>query len=491
MKICTVPAFIGLICLQCLCGWPSAEAAVSAKNLVKVIRITSGKGNDTEAAWSPDGQRIAFQSDRDGRSGIYILDLKSEKVKRLETGPGYSQYPAWSPDGKYIAYSYAAPITKTVFEGQVTAFNMFIVPADGGAPRQLTSGNHIDYCPTFSPAGDYIYFTSTRDVDSGKEAMYLHKVPVSTGNVDLVSKVHSTVQVSFSPDGDSYTYGSIADYKSCAGVFLSKLSSNSPRRITPAEGFYYSPRWSPKQDVVACTGYRVGQKGWGIWLLDLADDGRQISVTGGSGNNRSPAWSPDGQSLVYECNATGQYKLYREKISHLLPKPASNPAGRVKVILSVSASTNANLAPFITDNDFSDGSGWYCEGVNQWVEITLTSPQVIKQVNVHSGYLGDYQNPSGEGSVKGCQVRFWDGAAWKTLAETNSAERYKGGPRKDYFIPMAFAPVKCEKLRIVVTESNDTRRRISAPDQITVPPDKVWTCIREVEVIGQNGKSLL
>jgi Tol biopolymer transport system component len=48
--------------------------------------LTSGPGNDTEAAWSPDGRKIAFQSDRAGTAGLYVLDLRTSHVTCLEIG---------------------------------------------------------------------------------------------------------------------------------------------------------------------------------------------------------------------------------------------------------------------------------------------------------------------------------------------------------------------------------------------------------------------
>ena len=61
------------------------------------IQLTDGPGNDTEAAWSPDGNHVAFQSDRDGGMKLYILNLSDRSIHHLDTGPGFSCFPAWSP----------------------------------------------------------------------------------------------------------------------------------------------------------------------------------------------------------------------------------------------------------------------------------------------------------------------------------------------------------------------------------------------------------
>lgn len=89
----------------------------------EVVHLITGPGNDTEAAWSPDGQRTVFQSDRNGTLGLHILNLTTKMVTPLDVGPGRAEFPAWSPDGKWIVYSYAS-FAKTALEGQDDGYNL-------------------------------------------------------------------------------------------------------------------------------------------------------------------------------------------------------------------------------------------------------------------------------------------------------------------------------------------------------------------------------
>ena len=74
---------------------------------------------------------------------------------------------------------------------------------------------------------------------------------------------------------------------------------------------FYAPRWSPVGWKVACTGYRIGDNGWNIYVIDVKTGEKRCLTADQVGNSRSPAWSPDGKSIVYENNQSGRYQLYR------------------------------------------------------------------------------------------------------------------------------------------------------------------------------------
>ena len=68
-------------------------------------RITNNAAADFEPSWSPDGTRIAFYSRRDGNDEIYVMNADGSSPKNLTNEPAPDRQPAWSPDGKRIAFS--------------------------------------------------------------------------------------------------------------------------------------------------------------------------------------------------------------------------------------------------------------------------------------------------------------------------------------------------------------------------------------------------
>jgi TolB protein len=166
--------------------------------------LTSNNASDAYPLWSPDGRKIAFSSNREGKSEIYVMDADGSNVTRL-TKLGTSQ-PAWSSDGTKIAFirpgiermnGYSPPQVFAVDadgsnvrmltsspnpagepcwspEGAKVAFIMFVdrigtrtnifqVDSDGGNLKRLTAGPAHDRRPSLSPDGSKLAFQSNRD----------------------------------------------------------------------------------------------------------------------------------------------------------------------------------------------------------------------------------------------------------------------------------------------------------------------------------------
>lgn len=110
----------------------------------KIDTITTGRYDNSSPAWSPDGQWIAFVSnrteepDRNNNSDIWIVEAKQGAVARqLTSWTGYDRSPEWSPDGKSIAYLRAtSPEDWMMYDQAVLA----MVPVAGGAPKLLSGG---------------------------------------------------------------------------------------------------------------------------------------------------------------------------------------------------------------------------------------------------------------------------------------------------------------------------------------------------------------
>ena len=294
-----------VVCLACLHGSAAAQQSVP---------LTTGPGEDTEAAWSPNGRQIAFQSDRSGTLGLYVLDTSTAETRPLVTHPGHACFPAWSPDGRWIVYSYAH-FTATGFEGQPNGYNLFLVPTEGGEPRRLTEGLHRDYCPAFAPDGKTIWFCSDRDRRKDDNAVGLYTIRVDGGDPVQVcgqaGRDRAFCEPCLSPDGRTLVCSRLRGFRDNWTIHLASLDNPADTvPLTDPRGAFYSPQWSPGGATLACTGFEAGNPGWGVYLID-ARTARRLRVVCGPGNSRSPVWSPDGRQLVFEDNRTGSYKLYR------------------------------------------------------------------------------------------------------------------------------------------------------------------------------------
>jgi Tol biopolymer transport system component len=122
------------------------------------VRVTAdpglwGQSLETDPAWAPDGRRIAFVSDRDGNREIYVVGADGNAPRRMTDNPAADQFPAWSPDGSKIAFG-------TDRDGNEEIYVMNA--ADGSGQTNLTNDPATDRYPAWSPDGARIAFRSSR-----------------------------------------------------------------------------------------------------------------------------------------------------------------------------------------------------------------------------------------------------------------------------------------------------------------------------------------
>ena len=125
----------------------------SATTGPKRAELIASTRSDVHAQVSFDGDRIAFRSGRSGYPEIWVADRDgSNAVKLTSFQASAGGTPRWSPDDQRIAFNSNA-------EG---ALNIYVMPAEGGPPQALTAGNSGDARPAWSPDGQWIYFRSNR-----------------------------------------------------------------------------------------------------------------------------------------------------------------------------------------------------------------------------------------------------------------------------------------------------------------------------------------
>ncbi len=167
-------------------------------------RLTTNPGYDAEATISRDGKKIVFTSQREGDVDIYVMDAGGKNVKRLTHEPGYDGGPFFSPDGKKIVYRAAHPqnaAEEAEFRELVqqnvlrpSRLEIFIMDADGGNKKQLTSNGAANFAPFFHPDGKRIIFASNMENPKGRN-FDLYMVSVDGSGLE---------RITFHPDFDSF-----------------------------------------------------------------------------------------------------------------------------------------------------------------------------------------------------------------------------------------------------------------------------------------------
>jgi Tol biopolymer transport system component/predicted Ser/Thr protein kinase len=312
--------------------------------------------DDYEPAFSPDGERIAFRSDRQG-GGLYVMGATGESVVRL-TDRGY--YPAWSPDGEQIVFQttdFAHPTarpgiselwtvdvrtgaSKRLFEGDAVqpswspggrriAFwaipigggqrDIWTLPADGGAPVAVTQDPALDWNPFWSPDGRFLYFSSERGGN-----MNLWRVPIeeATGRTlgppeavtfGAASEIHSA---SISRDGRRIVNVASVMFNGIRKVSLDVERGSAAidpasvsRGSTPILWLTLSPDGRSLAYTTIGAGDRPGMVREDI-VVSATDGSSRRRVAASDSRNRILSWSPSGDRIAFVSDRSGAYRVY-------------------------------------------------------------------------------------------------------------------------------------------------------------------------------------
>lgn len=129
------------------------EVMVMDADGTDVTNLTNNAATDWIPFWSPDGTRIAFQSDRDGSGEIFAMASDGSDPTNLTNNPNLDGWASWSPDGEKIAF----------VSDRDGNYEIYVMNADGTGQVRLTNNTEWDAGPTWSPDGTRIAFESHRD----------------------------------------------------------------------------------------------------------------------------------------------------------------------------------------------------------------------------------------------------------------------------------------------------------------------------------------
>ena len=307
--------------------------------------------DDDQPAFSPDGERIAFRSNREG-GGIFVMGRTGEAVRRV-TRAGFK--PAWSPDGLQLAYATESvdvnpqnalgrselwvvhvnggePRRLTDVDGTQPSWSpngrriaymtrldspaqldIRTIPAEGGTPVPVTSSAATDWNPVWSPDGRYLYFASDRG-----GAMNLWRVPMDEdsgkplGEPQAITTPTSYIaHLSVSADGRRLAYSSILATANIGRLTLDPSTGDVKGEagwLTTGSRSWSSPDPSPDGQWV--TFYSRLQPEGDLYVT-RSDGSALRQVTNDAAIDRVPRWSPDGMWILSFSNRSGLLELWK------------------------------------------------------------------------------------------------------------------------------------------------------------------------------------
>lgn len=285
-KRLAVAGILVVLAIALWLAWKSQRAASpAATTLPLTIRqITTWPGLDSNPAFSPDGESIAYSSDHTGNFEIYIRSIAADSRDIQLTTDGQQNFdPAWSPDGKRIAYY------------SMKRHGIFVISTLGGVAKQLTEfGSH----PVWSPDGQWLAF-------QGVSAPGLDAMPMGSSILWMVNS-----------------------------------QGGEPRqltRVTNPPGSHFAPSWSPDGKRVAFLNYDTVSPQ--VWSIAVSGAESQAITKPSTGDKSWPIYAPDGHSIYFNRGET----LWKTPVS---PDSGAAVGEPIKVAdLGSTVIRNATLSP--------------------------------------------------------------------------------------------------------------------------------------------------
>jgi tricorn protease len=318
-------------------------------------RLTSGAGLETAPIFSPDGKHIAFTADYDGNLDVYVMRAEGGQPRRLTRHPGPDRAVGWTPDSNRVLFTSNRDNETRSFGGR-----LFTIPLEGGHPEALAlphadhgcyapDGKQLAYVPHKLPSrmawkryrggtasfiwlaqlddstvksiprkdsndhspvwiGDHVYFLSDRD---GQTTLFVYHTRSGKIHKLIDNKGEDLKSLQGGPD--------CLVYEQFGSIHLFDLRSKTAKKLDiriQADFPALHPRTVKVAKTITTaaispTGVRAVFEARGeIFTVPLKKgDVRNLTRTDGVAE-RDPAWSPDGKSIAYFCDASGEYELH-------------------------------------------------------------------------------------------------------------------------------------------------------------------------------------
>ena len=285
--------------------WPEVGRRQEAEDFAE--RLTDHKAQysylNYAPSFSPQGDKIAFLSDRDGFVSIYLMSaLDGRILRKLAQGETESKFEemhwrrgaiGWSPDGKKIVFAAKAGARDALYIQRVE---------DGSIQQRLAFDLDAVSSPDWSPDGSRIVLVGLKDAASD-----LYSVEIATGRIErLTDDLFDETAPEWSPDGERIAFASdraagdqeldLDTLGRAYNIWTVRPDGTGLTRVAPSSADQRAPTWSPDAQQIAFISDQNG-----IYNLFVAhpDSLRAYPITDALTGCFSPDWSPDGGKMAF------------------------------------------------------------------------------------------------------------------------------------------------------------------------------------------------
>ena len=249
--------------------------------------------------WSPDGKYVAFVSGQPDNLDIRVVSVDTEDAPRnLTSSESNEESPRWNADGEQVAYV-------TDIDGHS---DVYVTPLEGGSPVRITSGDTEEFLGDWSPDGHWLVFTRRGNEES--RGLWLRN-PAGVNLFRLTSE--DDLGPVWSPDGDAIAFVRNTDGNRDIYLLLPEDDDDwrgpvkaQPLITSPAAD--YSPAWAPDGDTLVYVSERDGNPE--IYTLETDKQDPPQRLTTNEASESQPVWSPDGKRIAFVSDLHGQGEIF-------------------------------------------------------------------------------------------------------------------------------------------------------------------------------------
>lgn len=279
-----------------------------------------------DAQITPDGRRVAYVQTRMDQekdeylSNIWIAPAEGGEPVQFTSGSRRDTSPRWSPDGRMLAFLSNRPGSSKSGAGydgkNGDKSQIWLMPADGGEARQLTTLKGGAGSIAWAPDGRHIAFTSRVSTGDASEQDHDGQEKQKTARARVITTLK------YKMNGEGFTYDRRPH------IFVVSVEGGEPVQVTNGEYNDQAPTWSPDSRWIAFTSARHEERefnGVSDIFVVPADGGDVRQVTPGRGPSHDAAFSPDGSTIAYYGHSDPQAGGARNTILWTIPFAGGEP----------------------------------------------------------------------------------------------------------------------------------------------------------------------